>query len=116
MLVHAAVVMRGADGTEKEEREKSGGNRNKTKRKERRNKGALQGSCGYGVLDKTEWPYWSVAGISVKSPFYIAGPLHACGGALSTCFNGVHQNGKKLASDDLTSLTLRAGSVSRCNV
>jgi hypothetical protein len=38
-----------------------------------------QGSCGYGLLDKTEWPYWSVAGISVKSPFYISGPLHACG-------------------------------------
>lgn len=43
----------------------------------------LQGSCGYGVLDKTEWPYWSVAGISVKSPFYIAGPVHACGCAHS---------------------------------
>ena len=38
-----------------------------------------QGSCGYGMLDKTEWPYWSVAALSTKSPFYLAGPLRGCG-------------------------------------
>lgn len=39
----------------------------------------LQGSCGYGMMDKTKYPYWSVAALSKTNPFYVAGPLGGCG-------------------------------------
>lgn len=39
----------------------------------------MQGSCGYGVMDKTKYPYWSVAALSQSNPFYVAGPTGACG-------------------------------------
>jgi len=39
----------------------------------------LQGSCGYGVMDKTKYPYWSVAALSPSNPSYIAGPIAGCG-------------------------------------
>lgn len=44
-------------------------------------RGALlpQGSCGGGVLDKSEWPYWSVAALATSNMFYKAGPLQGCG-------------------------------------
>jgi hypothetical protein len=38
-----------------------------------------QGSCGYGQLDHAEYPYWSVAGISVSNQYYVNGPVQACG-------------------------------------
>lgn len=38
-----------------------------------------QGSCGYAMLDKGTWPYWSVAAISTSNSFYLAGPTEACG-------------------------------------
>ena len=30
-------------------------------------------------MDKTKYPYWSVAALSPSNPFYIAGPIAACG-------------------------------------
>eukprot|EP00963_Diacronema_lutheri_P010627 scaffold1132_cov347-Pavlova_lutheri.AAC.3 len=30
--------------------------------------GTKEGSCGYGRLDRDEWPYWAVAGLSVRVP------------------------------------------------
>ena len=39
----------------------------------------MQGSCGYGVMDKTKYPFWSVAALSKTNPFYVAGPLGGCG-------------------------------------
>lgn len=38
-----------------------------------------QGACGYGGLDKAQWPYWSVAALSVRNPFYINGVTKGCG-------------------------------------
>lgn len=38
-----------------------------------------QGSCGFGLLDKGAWPYWSVAALSTENSFYKAGPLNGCG-------------------------------------
>ena len=31
------------------------------------------------MMDKTKYPYWSVAALSPSNPFYVAGPLGACG-------------------------------------
>ena len=38
-----------------------------------------QGACGYGKLDKSQYPYWSVAALSLTNSFSVAGPAHACG-------------------------------------
>ena len=38
-----------------------------------------QGSCGYGLLDKNDWPYWTVGALSTSSSFFEAGPLQGCG-------------------------------------
>lgn len=43
--------------------------------------GTLEGSCGYGRLDPNEWPYWKVAGISVRLPQH-RGPVEGCGSCL----------------------------------
>ena len=39
----------------------------------------MQGSCGYGVLDKTKYPYWSVGALSTQNVFYLQGPVRGCG-------------------------------------
>ena len=39
----------------------------------------LKGSCGFGMLDKGAWPYWSVAALSTENSFFKAGPLNGCG-------------------------------------
>lgn len=39
----------------------------------------LQGACGYGVLDKNSYPFWSVAAFSLTNSFSVAGPAKACG-------------------------------------
>ena len=39
----------------------------------------VQGSCGYGMMDKSKYPYWSVAALSRSNSFYVAGPIGACG-------------------------------------
>jgi hypothetical protein len=39
----------------------------------------LQGACGYGMLDKEKYPYWSVAALSTSSEFYKKGPVQGCG-------------------------------------
>ena len=41
--------------------------------------GTLDGSCGYGLMDKTAYPYWSVVGISTSSRFYTGLPGQGCG-------------------------------------
>ena len=38
-----------------------------------------QGACGYGVLNKNSYPFWSVAALSLSNQFSIAGPAKACG-------------------------------------
>lgn len=38
-----------------------------------------QGSCGYGKLDKGQWPYWSVAALSSSNSFALKGPVTGCG-------------------------------------
>ena len=40
---------------------------------------AVQGSCGYGVLDKTKYPYWSVGALSTQNIYYLQGPVRGCG-------------------------------------
>jgi hypothetical protein len=40
-----------------------------------------QGSCGYGMLNKGVWPYWSVAALSSGNSFSVAGPVQGCGRA-----------------------------------
>ena len=39
----------------------------------------LQGSCGYFGLDKSQFPFWSVAAFSTSNRFFKAEPLSACG-------------------------------------
>lgn len=39
----------------------------------------FQGGCGYGVLDKKVYPYWSVAALSTSNKYYKAGPDNGCG-------------------------------------
>ena len=38
-----------------------------------------QGSCGYGILSKNSYPFWSVAALSLSNQFSVAGPAKACG-------------------------------------
>lgn len=39
----------------------------------------MQGSCGYGLLDKGKWPYWSVGALSTDNTYYGEGPVRGCG-------------------------------------
>lgn len=39
----------------------------------------VQGSCGYGSLNQTQWPYWNAVALSPLNQFRIAGPQQACG-------------------------------------
>ena len=48
----------------------------------------LQGSCGYGDLQKEAYPFWSVAALSTSNRFYKAGPGNGCG----ECFEIQCQN------------------------
>ncbi|BDA46488.1 probable Expansin-A7 [Coccomyxa sp. Obi] len=41
--------------------------------------GTLDGSCGYGELDKSKWPYWSVGALSTSNMYYSEGPVNGCG-------------------------------------
>ncbi|BDA46491.1 probable Expansin-A7 at N-terminal half [Coccomyxa sp. Obi] len=41
--------------------------------------GTSIGSCGYGKLDKTKYPYWSVGALSTSSTYYTSGPVQGCG-------------------------------------
>ncbi|DBA91941.1 TPA: expansin [Trebouxia sp. C0005] len=41
--------------------------------------GTSDGSCGYGDLSKTAYPFWSVAALSTQNQFYLAGPANGCG-------------------------------------
>ncbi len=43
-----------------------------------------QGACGYGYLQKDQWPYWSVGALTPNNSFAQAGPAHACGCAAVT--------------------------------
>ena len=38
-----------------------------------------QGSCGYGMLDKEKWPFWSVGALATSNMFYQQGPVQGCG-------------------------------------
>ncbi|KAA6425669.1 MAG: hypothetical protein FRX49_04566 [Trebouxia sp. A1-2] len=62
----------------------------------------VQGSCGYGVMDKTQYPYWSVAALSPSNPFYIAGPIAACGQCFEIqCLNSGGQFAGRCNSDPI---------------
>ena len=39
----------------------------------------LQGSCGYGLLSQTVYPFWSVGALSTSNSFSLAGPSTGCG-------------------------------------
>ena len=39
---------------------------------------AVQGSCGYGLLDMNTWPYWSVAALSTSNHWFLSGPVQGC--------------------------------------
>lgn len=48
----------------------------------------LQGSCGYGLLDQSQWPYWSVGALAGGSSFS-SGVGKGCGICLEvTCVDG----------------------------
>ena len=38
-----------------------------------------QGSCGYGLIPKDKWPYFSVAALSNNNSYFQEVPGHACG-------------------------------------
>eukprot|EP00891_Asterochloris_glomerata_P001624 jgi/Astpho2/1624/Aster-x1019 len=37
--------------------------------------GTLDGSCGYGLLPQTTWPFWSVGALATSSAFFENGPM-----------------------------------------
>ena len=39
----------------------------------------MQGSCGYGLLPRDRWPYWSVAALSKGNPFFKNSTVEGCG-------------------------------------
>ncbi|KAK9906413.1 hypothetical protein WJX75_001467 [Coccomyxa subellipsoidea] len=41
--------------------------------------GTSIGSCGYGYLDKTKYPFWSVGALATSSIYYQQGPVQGCG-------------------------------------
>ena len=41
--------------------------------------GTHEGSCGYGVIDKTIFPYFSTAAFGPENQYFKAGPVNACG-------------------------------------
>ncbi len=59
----------------------------------------MQGSCGYGDLSKTAYPFWSVAALSTQNQFYLAGPANGCGECFEIqCLNSEGQFAVSLAS------------------
>ncbi|DBA91943.1 TPA: expansin [Trebouxia sp. C0005] len=51
-------------------------------------------------MDKTQYPYWSVAALSPSNPFYIAGPIAACGQCFEIqCLNSGGQFAGRCNSD-----------------
>ncbi|KAL3148841.1 expansin-like protein [Trebouxia sp. C0010 RCD-2024] len=62
--------------------------------------GTSEGSCGYGELDKSKYPYWSVAALSPSNPFYVAGPTGGCGQCFEVqCVNSGGQYAGRCNSD-----------------
>ena len=49
-----------------------------------------QGSCGYGMLDKEKWPFWSVGALATSNMFYEQGPVHGCGYAIPALHQSPH--------------------------
>ncbi|GAB4819908.1 hypothetical protein N2152v2_006954 [Parachlorella kessleri] len=41
--------------------------------------GTKEGSCGYGLLPRDRWPYWSVAALSQSNPFFKNSTVEGCG-------------------------------------
>ncbi|KAL4440265.1 hypothetical protein ABPG75_003266 [Micractinium tetrahymenae] len=41
--------------------------------------GTKDGSCGYGVIPKEQYPYFSTAALSPQNPYFTADDLHGCG-------------------------------------
>lgn len=41
--------------------------------------GTSVGSCGYGLLDRSSWPFWSVGALSTSNVFYDSLPVSGCG-------------------------------------
>lgn len=50
--------------------------------------GATIGSCGYGSIPTTTWPYRSIAALPTTGQGYLAGPAQGCGTCWQfTCVN-----------------------------
>lgn len=48
--------------------------------------GVLDGSCGYGALDRSEWPNWMAAAIGPSNPLTSGGNPGGCGACVEvTC-------------------------------
>lgn len=41
--------------------------------------GTLEGSCGYGLLSKNTWPFWSVGALATGNSFFKSDPMSGCG-------------------------------------
>ena len=44
--------------------------------------GTKAGSCGYGLIQQSRYPYFSTVALSRANRFYLAGPLNGCGQCL----------------------------------
>ncbi|GAB4819909.1 hypothetical protein N2152v2_006955 [Parachlorella kessleri] len=52
--------------------------------------GSKEGACGYGVIPKDKYPYFSVAALSPNNSFYKNGPLNGCGECFQIqCVSGI---------------------------
>ena len=48
--------------------------------------GLLSGSCGYGLLQQNQWPYWQATAISAGNIVYSSGNPKGCGACIqATC-------------------------------
>ena len=48
----------------------------------------LLGSCGYGRLSHSAWPYWSVASAAANNPALVGSAGSACGACLEVACSG----------------------------
>jgi len=69
--------------------------------------GTLDGSCGYGLLSTTVYPYWSVGALSTSNSFSLAGPSTGCGQCFEIqCMNSGGQFAGRCGSAQSITITI----------
>ncbi|CAL5229279.1 g12572 [Coccomyxa viridis] len=70
--------------------------------------GTITGSCGYGKLDKGQWPYWSVAALSSSSSFSKGVSAQGCGECFEIkCMDTAPFTGRCITGDSAVSVIVQ---------